>query len=99
MKNIDIIPSSTGNRVLIKQREADLERNGIIIPDTTQIKPLQGDVVATSKSFTNSVSGVVLMPYLKAGDYVLYDPFSGIPVEIEGEEFLIMEESSIFCKL
>ena len=67
---------------------------GIIIPDTAQEKPQEGEVVAVGPG-GRTEDGKALPMAVKAGDRVLFGKWSGTEVTIDGEELLIMKESDI----
>ena len=85
------------DRVLVRRVESD-ERSagGIIIPDTAQEKPMEGEVIATG-SGTRSENGSVTPLDVQSGDRVLFGKWSGTEVKVDGEELLIMKESDIMC--
>lgn len=83
------------DRVIVKRLESENKTaGGIIIPDTAQEKPQQGEVVAVGAGARDE-SGKVIAPDVKVGDVVLFGKWSGTEVKIEGEELLIMKESDI----
>ncbi len=67
---------------------------GIIIPDTVQEKPMEGEVLAVGPGARNE-QGAILALDVKAGDRVLFGKWSGTEVKIDGEELLIMKESDL----
>ncbi|MEJ0047165.1 MAG: co-chaperone GroES [Rhodospirillales bacterium] len=67
---------------------------GIIIPDTVQEKPQQGEVVAVGPGARNEQGQVVALD-VKVGDRVLFGKWSGTEVKIGGEDLLIMKESDL----
>ena len=69
---------------------------GIIIPDTAQEKPMEGEIIATG-SGTRSENGSVTPLDVQSGDRVLFGKWSGTEVKVDGEELLIMKESDIMC--
>ena len=83
------------DRVVVRRLNAE-ERTtgGIIIPDTAQEKPSEGEVVAVGSGARND-QGVVTPCDVKAGDRVLFGKWSGTEVKLDGEELLIMKESDI----
>ena len=85
------------DRVLVRRVESD-ERSagGIIIPDTAQEKPMEGEIIATG-SGTRSENGSVTSLDVQSGDRVLFGKWSGTEVKVDGEELLIMKESDIMC--
>ena len=85
------------DRVLVRRVESEEKSaGGIIIPDTAQEKPMEGEIIATG-SGTRSESGTVTPLDVKKGDRVLFGKWSGTEVKIDGEELLIMKESDIMC--
>ncbi len=83
------------DRVLVRRIEQDQKTaGGIIIPDTAQEKPQEGEVVAAG-SGGRSEDGKVTPLDVKAGDRILFGKWSGSEVKVEGEELLIMKESDI----
>ncbi|MGX1096660.1 co-chaperone GroES [Amorphus sp. MBR-141] len=83
------------DRVVVRRIESDTKTaGGIIIPDTAQEKPQQGEVVAVGAGARDS-KGEIVAPDVKSGDKVLFGKWSGTEVKIDGEELLIMKESDI----
>ena len=83
------------DRVVVKRLTADEKTaGGIIIPDTAQEKPMQGEVVAVGSGGRDE-AGKLIPVEVKAGDKVLFGKWSGTEVKIDGTEYLIMKESDI----
>ncbi|MDH3594796.1 MAG: co-chaperone GroES, partial [Rhodospirillales bacterium] len=83
------------DRVLLKRVDQEEKTaGGIIIPDTAQEKPMEGEVVATGPG-ARGEDGKIQALDVKAGDRVLFGKWSGTEVKVDGEELLIMKESDI----
>jgi len=83
------------DRVVVKCIGAEEKsKGGIIIPDTAQEKPSQGEVIAVGPGGRDE-TGKVIKPDVKSGDRVLFGKWSGTEVKLDGEELLIMKESDI----
>jgi chaperonin GroES len=83
------------DRVVVKRIDAEEKsKGGIIIPDTAQEKPSQGEVIAVGPGGRDE-AGKIIKPDVKAGDRVLFGKWSGTEVKLEGEDLLIMKESDI----
>src|SRR6201992_3252545 len=83
------------DRVVIRRLTAEEKTTGgIIIPDTAQEKPMQGEVIAVGPGARNEQGQLVALD-VKAGDRILFGKWSGTEVKLEGEELLIMKESDI----
>ena len=83
------------DRVLVRRIEADTKTaGGIIIPDSAQEKPSEGEIVSVGEGARDE-SGNRIALDVKAGDRVLFGKWSGTEVKIDGEDLLIMKESDI----
>ena len=83
------------DHVLVRRVEQqEKTAGGIIIPDTAQEKPMEGEVVAIG-SGTRAEDGTVTPLDVKPGDRILFGKWSGSEVKIDGEEMMIMKESDI----
>ena len=83
------------DRVLIEVLDSsEKTAGGIIIPDTAQEKPQEGEIIAVG-SGSKSEDGKVTPLDLSVGDKVLFGKWSGTEVKINGEELCIMKESDI----
>lgn len=81
------------DRILVLPDDPEAEKNGIFIPDSQQRRPSRGTVVEVG-SGKNNFPMVV-----KKGDTILYGIRSGIPVNIDEKEYLIMKEDEVFAVL
>ena len=83
------------DRVLVKRVESDEKTaGGIIIPDTAQEKPMEGEVLEVGSGARDEVGKLVPLD-VKRGDKILFGKWSGTEVKMNGEEYLIMKESDI----
>ncbi len=83
------------DRVLVRRIEADAKTaGGIIIPDSAQEKPSEGEIVSVGTGARNE-QGQIHPLEVKAGDRVLFGKWSGTEVKLDGEDLLIMKESDI----
>ena len=83
------------DRVLVRRLDSEEKTaGGIIIPDTAQEKPMEGEIVAAG-SGARGEDGKVTPLDVKTGDRVLFGKWSGTEVSIDGEELVIMKESDI----
>ncbi len=88
MSKLNIKPLA--DRVLIEPSQAEEKTaGGIIIPDTAKEKPQRGKVVAVGNGKKDEPMTV------KIGDVVLYGKYAGTEISIEGNDYLIMNESDI----
>src|ERR1700690_433579 len=84
-----------GDRVVVRRVKEDQKTpGGIIIPDTVQEKPQEGEIIAVGPGALDD-NGKRVAPEVKVGDFVLFGKWSGTEVKVDGEELLIMKESDI----
>ena len=81
-----------GTRVVVKVQEAETKtKSGIFIPDSAKEKPLRGEVMAVGNGTKDEAME------LKVGDVVLYGKYAGTKIELDGEEYLIMNQSDVLA--
>lgn len=88
-----------GDKVLVKRVEAESKTaGGIVLPDTAKEKPKRGVVqaVGDGKLLDN---GERSQMQVNKGDEVLFSSYAGTEIKIDGEEFLIIDESEILAVL
>ena len=83
------------DRVVVARIDPEAKSaGGIIIPDTAQEKPSQGEIIAVGPGGRDE-AGKLIPIDLKKGDRVLFGKWSGTEVKIDGVDYLIMKESDI----
>ncbi len=83
------------DRVLVRRIESDSKTaGGIIIPDTAQEKPMEGEVLAVGPGARTDKGDVVALG-VKVGDRVLFAKYAGTEVKMDGEDRVIVKESDI----
>jgi chaperonin GroES len=83
------------DRVVVERIDADAKSaGGILIPDSAQEKPSQGQIVAVGPGGRDK-AGKLIPIDLKKGDRVLFGKWSGTEVKIDEQDLLIMKESDI----
>jgi chaperonin GroES len=84
-----------GDRVVVRRLAEDQKSSGgIIIPDTAQEKPQEGQIVSAGPGAIDERGKRVPLE-VKAGDFVLFGKWTGSEVKIGGEELVVMKESDI----
>ena len=79
------------DRVVVERIDAEAKSTGgIIIPDTAQEKPSQGEIIAVGTGGRDE-SGKLIPIELKVGDRVLFGKWSGTEVKLDGVEYLNMD--------
>ena len=84
------------NRVLIRPDKAPDKIGGIDVLSSPDGKPKKATVLKVGPGITNH-KGVRIPMQVKAGDRILYHPFSGNTITTDdGEKLLIITEDEIF---
>ena len=85
------------DKVLIKRLEAENKTaGGIVLPDTAKEKPQRGKIITTGKGKMLD-DGKLRKMAVKKGDTVLFTSYAGSEIKIDGQEYLIMDESDIMA--
>ena len=83
------------DRVVVRRLDPEEKsKGGIIIPDTAQEKPMQGEVLAVGPGACNEKGDLAPMS-VQAGDRVLFGKWSGTEVKLDGEDMLILKEADL----
>lgn len=89
-----------GNRVLIKRSQVRTSKGGILLPETAQEKPKQGEVVAVGPGKMDDEGSLIPMN-VHVGSQVFFSSYAGTEVKTEDQEnqYLIMSEDDILVVL
>jgi chaperonin GroES len=83
------------DRIVVKRiEEQETTRNGIVIPDSAQEKPQEGEVMAIGKGKRLDDGKMVALD-VKVGDRILFGKYSGNEVKLDGIEYIIMREDDV----
>jgi chaperonin GroES len=83
------------DRLLVKRLEAqENTRNGIVIPDSAQEKPQEGEVIAVGRG-KRLDDGQMVNLDVRVGDRILFGKYSGSETKLNGAEYLIMREDDV----
>lgn len=87
-----------GGNILVKPVKIEkLSASGIVLPDTVdKEKPQKGEVVALGTGRITA-DGKKVAFNVKVGDIVVFKKYSPDEIELEGEEYLIMDEDAILA--
>jgi chaperonin GroES len=88
------------NNVILKPlKQEETTKSGIVLPDTMdKEKPEKGEVIACGpgKILEN---GQTMAISVKAGDKVIFKKYSPDEIKIDGEDYLVLNESDIVAIL
>lgn len=94
---MDIKIKPLGDRVLVEAvEETEVEKGGIIIPDTAKEKPQEAIVVALGTGKKDDDGNVI--PFeVKVGDKVLTSKYGGTDIKFDEKEYKILSSSDILA--
>ncbi len=75
---------------ITESKEEQRTASGLIIPDTAREKPKTAPIVGMS---------TIENAEIKPGDIVLFKPFGGTEVELDGKQYLILPYADILAKI
>ena len=87
------------DRLVIKPVvQEEVLASGIVIPDTAKEKPQQGEVLAAGPGRLDENGKRIAMD-VKVGDRVLYAKYSGQEIKIDQQEYIVLAEKDVLCKV
>ena len=84
-----------GDRIVIKALEAETQTSGgIILPETAQEKPQQGEVLAVGpgKLLDNGKLSTI---DVSVGDKIVYAKYRGTEIKVGGEDVIILTAGDV----
>ncbi len=86
-----------GDKVVVQTTEEEEKTpGGIILPDTAKKKPQEGVVIAVGPGRILDNGKRAEMP-VKVGQKVIYAKYGGTEVTINGEDYIILDQDSIYA--
>lgn len=93
MAKLNIKP--LGDKVIVKRVEADsMTAGGIVLPDSAKEKPKRGVVLAIGNGRLLD-DGTRSKMQVSKNDEVLFTSYAGTEIKVDGDEYMIMDESDI----
>lgn len=84
------------DRVVVRRKEEEQKSaGGIVLPGSAKEKPNQGEVVAIGQGKLLD-NGEVRPLSVKVGDQVVFGPYAGNNIKIDGDELIMLSETEIF---
>ena len=84
------------DHIVVKRiEERASTRKGIVIPDSAQEQPQEGEVVAAGPG-KRLKNGKLAAVDVKVGDRVLFGQYSGSETQVDGVDYIIMREDDVF---
>lgn len=86
-----------GKRLLVKRSQAATTKGGIFLPESSQEKPKQGEVIEAGPGEYNEMGELSAME-VKVGDTILFGSYAGTPVQSDSkDDLLILSEDEVLA--
>jgi chaperonin GroES len=86
-----------GDRIVAKALSAEeVTPGGIVLPDSAQEKPLEGEVIAVGPG-AQLDSGKIRPMDVKPGDKIIYGKYAGTEVKVGKEEYIILRQEDVLA--
>ncbi len=93
MAKLNIRP--LGDKVILQRLDAEeTTAGGIVLPDSAKEKPKRGIVLAVGNGRLLD-DGTRSEMQVKKKDEVIFTSYAGTEIKVDGEEYMIMDESDI----
>lgn len=98
MSNLNIKP--LGNRILVKRSKKATSKGGILLPETAQETPKEGEVLAVGPGKMDE-EGTIEPMHVAVGDFILFGSYAGTEIQTDSvdEELLILSEDEVLGTL
>ena len=84
------------DRIVVQPSDAEqTTASGLVIPDTAKEKPQEGTVLAVGPGRFEDGARVPLD--VAVGDTVIYSKYGGTEVNVEGKDYIILDEEQIYA--
>lgn len=88
------------DRIVVRSNEAEsTTASGLVIPDTAQEKPQQGEVIAVGPGRRSDQTGDIIPVDVSVGDTVVYSKYGGTEITVEGEDLLILNARDVLATI
>ncbi len=93
MAKLNIRP--LGDKVIVKRVDAEeMTAGGIVLPDSAKEKPKRGIILAIGNGRLLD-DGTRSQMQVKKNDEVIFTSYAGTEIKVDGDEYMIMDESDI----
>ncbi len=93
MAKLNIRP--LGDKVIVKRVDAEeVTAGGIVLPDSAKEKPKRGIILAIGNGRLLD-DGTRSAMQVKKNDEVIFTSYAGTEIKVDGDEYMIMDESDI----
>ncbi len=85
--------------VVVQRSEAEtVTPGGVVLPEVAKEKPQRGKVLAVGLGRVLE-SGKLYSTGVQAGQTVIFGPYTGTEIKVDGEEYLLVRASELMARL
>jgi len=96
-KNTQKIHPAPGYLLVKPEKKEKTTDSGIVLPDTAEDKPQQGEVLAIGDS--TYVDGREVKAPVRVGDVVIYREWGGKEYRLDGQDYLILKFDDVMATI
>ena len=86
------------DKVVVREHNPETTTaSGLVIPDTAQEKPQQGEVLGVGPGAVSEYTGETLPLDVEVEDIVVFSRYAGTPFEFNGETLLILSARDVLA--
>lgn len=85
------------DRLIVEPKSEKETESGLIIPDTAEEKPQQGDVLAVGPGRHSEQTGEVIPMDISVGDTVIFSKYGGTEIQLGGKDVLILTSRDVLA--
>ncbi|MFT5423745.1 MAG: chaperonin GroES [Phycisphaerales bacterium] len=86
------------DKLIVERDEAEsVTSSGIYLPESSKDRPKTGTVIAIGDGRLNTETGERVPMSVKNGDSIIFTSYAGTEIKLDGDEYLIMNESDILA--
>ena len=86
------------DKLIVERDEAETQTaSGIYIPESSKDRPKTGTVIAVGDGRLNTETGERVAMGVANGDKIIFTSYAGTEIKLDGDEYLIMNESDILA--
>jgi len=86
------------DNIVVKKIEDEAKtKTGLVLPDGAVERPTKGEVIAVGDGKLTD-DGTVLPMVVKKGDTVVFPKYTGHPIKVNAEEYLILKEDEVLLR-
>lgn len=85
------------DRLIVEPTSEKETQSGLIIPDTAEEKPQQGNVLAVGPGRHSEQTGEIIPMDISVGDVVIFSKYGGTEIQLGGKDVLILNSRDVLA--